>query len=118
MSVLNLLGRPADDLLYCAPWNDLVDVARTLVAKNVNAIAVLDEKEQLVGILTDHDIMKALAHGNGELGQEEVHNWMSNKVITCPTETTLSGTLRLMGKHSIRHLVVTEARHSRTIRVG
>lgn len=108
MSILNLLGSPARDLLYCSPADELLDIVRDLVNNNVNAIAVLDNKEDLVGILTDYDIMRALAHGKGDLVGVEVHKWMTDKVITCSIDAKLSDALRLMGKHGIRHLVVTD----------
>lgn len=108
MSVLKLLGRPARDLLYCSPTDELLDVVRDLVNNNVNAITVLDTKEALVGILTDHDIMRAVTFSKGDLSGVEVHEWMTDKVITCTFDTKVTDALRLMGKHSIRHLVVTD----------
>ncbi len=108
MSVLNLLGSPARDLLFCSPADELLDVVRDLVNNNANAIAVLDEQETLVGILTDHDVMRALAHSHGDLTGVEVHEWMTDKVITCKYDTKLTAALQMMGKYGIRHLLVTD----------
>ncbi|HAW57321.1 MULTISPECIES: cyclic nucleotide-binding/CBS domain-containing protein [Hyphomonas] len=108
MSVLHLLGDPAAELLYCAPTDELLDVARDLVNHNVNAIVVLNGTEDLVGILTDFDIMRALAHSKGDLSGIEVYEWMTEKVITCAIDEKLADALRLMGRYGIRHLVVTD----------
>ena len=108
MSVLNLLGSPAKELLYCSPEDELLDVVCDLVNNNVNAIAVLDHEENLVGILTDYDIMRALANARGDLTGFVASEWMTEKVIACNFDTTLTDALRLMGKHGIRHLVVTD----------
>ncbi len=108
MSILNLLGSPARELLHCAPEDALLNVVCDLVNNNVNAIAVLDHDQNLVGILTDYDIMRALANARGDLGGMVARDWMTEKVITCNYDTKLSEALRLMGKHGIRHLVVTD----------
>lgn len=108
MSVLNLLGSPAKELLYCSPEDELLDVVCDLVNNNVNAIAVLDHEENLVGILTDYDIMRALANARGDLTGFMAREWMTERVIACNFDTKLTDALRLMGKHGIRHLVVTD----------
>jgi len=109
MSVLNLLGQPAPHLLYCNPGDDLVDIAQVLVHNQANAIAVLDEQERLIGILTEHDIMKATAKEGDDLDEARAEEWMSEQVVSCDIETKLTDALRLMGKHDIRHLIITEA---------
>lgn len=108
MSVLNLLGSPAKELLYCSPEDELLDVVCDLVNNNVNAIAVLDHEENLVGILTDYDVMRALANARGDLTGFVAREWMTERVIACNFDTKLTDALRLMGKHGIRHLVVTD----------
>jgi len=79
-----------------------------MVELGVNALAVMDRRGQLVGVLTDHDVMRALADCNGRLTDEPVSLQMSSKVVTCSADTKLTQALSLMGKHGIRHLVVTE----------
>lgn len=108
MSVLNLLGSPAKELLYCSPEDEVLDVVCDLVNNNVNAIAVLDHEKNLVGILTDYDIMRALANACGDLTGFVAREWMTERVIACNFDTKLTDALRLMGKHGIRHLVVTD----------
>ncbi len=108
MSVLNLLGSPAKELLYCSPEDEVLDVVCDLVSNNVNAIAVLDHEKNLVGILTDYDIMRALANACGDLTGFVAREWMTERVIACNFDTKLTDALRLMGKHGIRHLVVTD----------
>lgn len=108
MSVLNLLGSPARDLLYCSPEDELLDVVCDLVNNNANAIAVLDHEDNLVGILTDYDIMRALANARGDLTGFVAREWMTEKVIACNFDTKLTAALKMMGKYGIRHLVVTD----------
>ena len=108
MSILSVLDGPAVELLYCSPGDELMDVVRDMVENGVNAIAVLDGEDDLIGILTEYDIMQALSFNRGDLKGVEVHEWMTANVITCDIDTSLNSALSLMGKHGIRHLVITD----------
>ena len=52
----------ARDLLTVDPALSLVEVARRMVERNVGAVLVLEGGE-LAGILTERDLMRALARG-------------------------------------------------------
>ena len=108
MSVQSLLGKPDLALLACAPHDLLSDACALMVKNKVNAIAVIEDGLHLVGILTDHDVMRALDGRAGKLGVAPVFDWMTDKVITCSPDTKLTQAIRLMGKHGIRHLVVVD----------
>ncbi len=88
------------------PDDILVDAARALNEYKSNALAVIDKNHRLVGIVTDHDIIKTVATRHEQLQHVTVKEVMSKNVVTCRSETHLTDALRLMGTHSIRHLVV------------
>lgn len=73
-----------------------------------NAVAIINDQNALRGILTDHDVMRALHASDGHLGSFKVCDWMTANVITCTLDTKLSAALRILGRHRIRHLVVIE----------
>ncbi len=111
MSLKQLIEAKKLALLTCRPDDFLDEAIDTMVTAGKNAIAVVEKENQLVGILTDHDIIRAVheqqVHGN-TVYQEHVFSRMSENVITCPANTKVSASLKLMGKHNIRHLVVTD----------
>ena len=91
---------------FCSPEFGLFDAAVEIARLNVNALAVVDHG-RLAGILTDHDIIRALADTGPEFGNQRVSDWMTAPVVTCGIDTRLSAALNLMARHRIRHLVVT-----------
>ena len=108
MSIKTILGDPPAPLFACKP-TDLLTVAVTMmVANTLNAVAIVDDQNALAGILTDHDVMRALHAGDGQLGSSKVLDWMTAKVITCAPETKLTAALGIMGRNRIRHLVVAD----------
>lgn len=105
MSVADLLGQ-GEDFVCARPDQHLLDAARLMVSRNANALAVLAPDGKLAGILTDHDVMRALVSGDGDIEGQQVGAWMTHNVVTCAADARLDEALGKMGRHRIRHLVV------------
>lgn len=110
MSIQTLLGDTPPALVTCQPSDELRSAVSAMVGNGLNAVAIVDTDGQLAGILTDHDVMRAVHEHGGSLTGATVAAWMTPEVITCPIETKLTNALKIMGRHGIRHLVVTEHR--------
>jgi len=65
------------------------------------------EGEHLLGILTERDVLRAIAHGMDPL-QVPVKDLMRTDVITVGPQTTLKEAAKLMATKWIRHLPVME----------
>ena len=63
------------------PQSTLADVAQTLVQHNCGSLLVLDS-DQLVGIITERDILRACAGDERPLAQIRVSEKMSTNLIT------------------------------------
>ena len=109
MTIQSLLGPDLGPLLACGPADHLMTAVSRLVADGSNAIAVTGPEGQLVGILSDQDIIRALHAGNGSVGHTNVETWMTRNVITVSADTGLAAAVNLMARHKIRHVVVTDA---------
>lgn len=92
---------------FCEPETSLFDAAVEIADLDVNALAVVEDGI-LAGIITDHDIIRALADAGPDFNVSRVQDWMTSKVVTCALDDKLSQALNLMARHSIRHLVVIE----------
>ncbi|MFN7164644.1 MAG: CBS domain-containing protein [Hyphomonas sp.] len=118
MSILSLLGPDPAPLLACAPDDHLMTAVSRLVGDASNAIAVTGPEGQLVGILSDQDIIRALHAGGGAIGLAKVETWMTRNVITVTAETRLAAAVKLMAFHRIRHVVVTDEKKKPLAVVG
>lgn len=108
MSIQTLIGTDPRPLLSCLPGDLLTTAVSRLVGEASNAIAVTGPVGQLVGILTDHDIVRAINAGQGNLGKARVEDWMTRPVVTVTPDTSLSTALNMMAHHHIRHVIVTD----------
>lgn len=83
------------------------DVAKIMKAKKIGSILVEKDKE-LVGIVTETDIVRRLvADGKNPEGMQ-VKAIMSSPLLTVDIEKSIIDANDLMDKNHVRHLAVTE----------
>ena len=93
------------DLLSVAPDQRLAEVAKRMVDRDVGAVLVL-EHGRLVGILTERDILRAVAGGITD--ETLVSDWMTRDPETmAPDETTRQAAV-LMIHGGFRHMPIVE----------
>jgi CBS domain-containing protein len=95
----------SQDLLTVEPGMALEEVTKRMVAKDVGAVLVFDG-EDLAGILTERDVMRAVAEGIGP--QTTVAEHMTPNPETLDAEDTTDHAAMLMIHGGFRHLPVVE----------
>lgn len=108
MTIQALIGPANTPLLACSPQDHLMTAVARLVGDSANAIAVTGPSGQLVGILSDQDIIRALHAGGGSVSHAIVETWMTRNVITVTPDTHLAAAVKTMAFHRIRHVVVVD----------
>jgi CBS domain-containing protein len=93
------------DLLSVEPGLSLTEVAQRMVDKDVGAVLVM-EGARLVGILTERDVLRAVARGI-EAGTT-VADWMTRDPETLDPDESTEHAAVLMIHGGFRHLPVTE----------
>ncbi len=84
----------------------LTEAAARMIARTVGAAVIL-EHERLVGILTERDIMRAVA--SGRVGESRVDEWMTRHPEVVAPDDTTDHAAALMIHGGFRHLPVVEA---------
>lgn len=95
------------DLVAVAPEDTLGEAAERMAASDVGSAVVL-EHGRLIGILTERDLLKAVA-GRVHSSDARVREWMTAEPVTAREETTHEEALETMMEHGFRHLPVVEA---------
>jgi CBS domain-containing protein len=105
------------------PDSTLQDVVRTLVEHRIGALVVcgLDAlgRNELLGIVTERDILYCCVAGSRPLNQVRVDEAMSTALVTGTPEDEVEHVMGLMTTHRIRHLpVLCEGRLAGIISIG
>jgi CBS domain-containing protein len=96
-----------------APEDTLGEAAERMAEEGVGSAVVLDAG-RLIGILTERDLLKAVA-GRVHTSEARVREWMTEDPITADESTSIDEAMRTMLENGFRHLPVTEV--GRTIGV-
>ena len=86
------------------PETTLGDAATVLISRSIGALAVVDGR-QLVGILTDRDVVRAVSEGAGL--EDPVTTWMTDSPDTVPPEVSVAEAADWLLETGYRHLPVT-----------
>ena len=104
-SVLKVKGTAVATI---APDASLTDATASLRDHGVGALVVSRDGRTIEGIISERDVVRALAaHGTSTLGHE-VSSAMSTSVTTCRGDDTVDQMMAMMTDRRIRHLPVVD----------
>lgn len=100
--------RTKGDLVFTATPTDTVGaICALLHSRRVGAMIVMDG-DRLAGIVSERDIVRALAEGGGAALTRPVCDYMTKDVLVAAPSETLNALLSQMTDRRIRHLPVCE----------
>lgn len=92
------------DVLAVAPEDTIGEAAQRMVDRGVGS-AVVSDYGRLIGILTERDLMRAVA-GRVHSSEARVREWMTSDPITATEEMGAEEAARTMLDNGFRHLPV------------
>ena len=108
MNVQSILAGKGSDVATIGHTASLSDAAAMLRDRGVGALVVSDDGQHIDGIVSERDVVRALAaHGASALGRT-VGSAMSTQVITCAAEDSVDDLMVSMTERRIRHLPVVD----------
>jgi CBS domain-containing protein len=94
------------DVLAVAPEDTLGEAAERMVERGVGSVVVSDFG-RLIGILTERDLLKAMA-ARVHSSEARVRQWMTVDPVTAAGDTDVEEAARVMLEHGFRHLPVID----------
>src|SRR3954454_19025751 len=108
MDVEHILASKGREVRTIKPGALVGDALQRLRAERIGSLVVSENGTNLLGILSDRDILYAIAdHGTDVLG-ESVGGVMTAKVFTFSPDDRVSAIMALMTDRRIRHVPVVE----------
>lgn len=106
MHVAGLLRSKGDDVATVAPSATVGVVVAALFERKVGALVVSDDGTSVAGIVSERDVVRALAEHGGAVLDHEVATIMTSEVVTCDLSTTVDELSALMTEGRYRHVPV------------
>ena len=111
MNVEEILKRKGGNVFTIRPEHSVSELATLVSNKRVGAAVVCDAKGGILGIVSERDIVKAVAdYGKGALDMP-VRNIMTSPAVTCSPSETVKKVLEVMTERRVRHLPVVDKDH-------
>ena len=108
MSVADILKHKGSNVFTVRPEHAVSDAAIVLTDKNVGVLVVTDARGKVLGLVSERDVVRALAkHGKGA-HEMPVRNFMSSPPVVCAPHDTAKHILQVMTDRRIRHLPVVD----------
>jgi CBS domain-containing protein len=108
MTVAHILTEKGSSVVTVQPERTLDEAIHLLAEKSIGALIVTDEAETVVGIISERDIMRALAHQGAAALDAPISHHMTSAVVTCQRETTNEQIMQLMTDGRFRHIPVCD----------
>jgi CBS domain-containing protein len=94
------------EVLEVAPEDTLGQAAEAMVERGVGS-AVVSDFGRLIGILTERDLLRAVA-GRVHSSEARVREWMTAEPVTASESTELTEAAQTMLEQGFRHLPVVD----------
>ena len=107
MQVKEILRVKGSRLLSIEPGGRAVDAVTTMAKENLGSLVVM-EQGRMVGMLTFHELLRALASRGGALGDLKVSEIMVRSPVTASPEMEVNDLRRIMIESGARYLPVVQ----------
>jgi CBS domain-containing protein len=104
-AVLKLKG---ERVVTVTPQQTVASVVEVLVQNRIGAAPVVNEDGQLVGIISERDIIRGISEHADALLTLPAERLMTREVRTCRSEDRLVDIMQVMTLQRIRHLPVVQ----------
>jgi len=108
MIVKAILSAKGGDVISIDPTATLDTAVKTLAEHKIGALLVLGTDRRVIGILSERDIVRALAERGAGVLSEPLAQVMTRKVVTCSESDSVGVLMERMTTGKFRHLPVIE----------
>ncbi len=108
MIVKNILSGKGDNVITIDPTAEVIAAVKPMAERGIGAVVVLGADQRIVGILSERDIVQALAEHGLAVLNESVSQVMTREVKTCSEDDTIGDLMGRMTAGRFRHLPVVQ----------
>lgn len=108
MNVASILKQKGGEVVTAPATATTAEIAALLHRHRIGAVLVVDPKGAIEGIVSERDIVSAIARGGPQVLNRPAGEVMTRDVHTCAPGDSIYELMNVMTDHRIRHLPVVE----------
>lgn len=107
MTIAAILKQKGGEVVSVAPSASVTEIASIISSRRIGAVVVLADG-RLAGIVSERDVVKAIAHSGEAALKMTAQDIMTQAVITATPQTSVNDAMSIMDDGYFRHLPVVD----------
>lgn len=108
MTVRKILNLKGSDVVTISPEKRLLDAIALLTKHRIGALIVTVGNKEVVGVLSERDIVRLLSNKDANRFENTVASAMTAAVKTCKPDDTIKHVMQVMTAGRFRHMPVVD----------
>ena len=108
MTVAAILKHKGRDVAHVRPTATVAEVVQTLTERRIGAVVVLDSAGQLLGIVSERDVVRSLAEQGARTMEMTAAQLMTTELHTAGPGTSVAEVTAMMTEGRFRHMPVMD----------
>ena len=108
MFVSDILAQKGGLVFTVTPGTTVAQVAQQLSTRRIGSVLVPGDSQTIAGIVSERDLVRALARHGAAALDLEVRQIMTREVVTCHPDDSIERVMGLMTAGRFRHLPVED----------
>jgi signal-transduction protein with cAMP-binding, CBS, and nucleotidyltransferase domain len=96
------------DIFTTGEKSSITEAAKQMNRHKTDCILAVDNNEEVIGILTESDIVRKVVAKEINPSELTVKELMSEPVLEIPSDESIFEAKKIMEKHNVHHLIVKE----------
>ena len=108
MKVAKILNQKGQDVISVRPTEKIETLSHRLRLARIGAMVVLGKNDELIGIVSERDVVHGIAKHGADCLQLTVADLMTKRVVTCTPQDSVARIAKQMTENRVRHLPVVD----------
>jgi CBS domain-containing protein len=108
MTVATMLSEKGREVITTSAAASIAGAIDTLAKHKIGALVVVDGKDNIAGIISERDVVRAIAEQGERVLSLALSTVMTRAVVTCSESETIDDVMTRMTRGRFRHLPVVE----------
>ena len=106
MFVSDILAQKGGLVYTVTPGTSIAQLSQQLSTRRIGSVLVLDGEGSVAGIVSERDLVRALASHGAKAMELEARQVMTRDVVTCDPDDSIDRVMQTMTQGRFRHLPV------------
>jgi len=106
MFVSDILAQKGGLVFTVTPGTSIAQLSQQLSTRRIGSVLVLDGEGSVAGIVSERDLVRAMASHGAKAMELEARQVMTREVVTCDPDDSIDQVMQTMTSGRFRHLPV------------